>query len=316
MRPTVLIMEPIGDAGREILEASCRCVDPAPGRERQELVDADAVIVRLFPIGAAEIESAPRLRVIAKHGAGVDNIDCDAASRRGIPVLYAAGANSNAVAEHALGMMLALLRRFEAASATVRAGRPWRREDFLGTELSGRTLGIVGLGRIGTLLAKKAAVGLDMNVIAHDPYVDRGDRPFPVTFRDTLGDLLASANIVSLHVPLTDETRGMVDAAALARMRPGSYLVNTSRGAVVDGKALAAALGDGRLAGAALDVFEQEPLPPDHPLATAPNTLFTPHVAGSTREAMDAVSRRIARAILAALDGRPPPGDTFNHGEL
>ena len=313
MKPNVLIVEPIGRTGLQRLESSCRCIADWRGtaedwfeRAQNELPGADAVIVRLFPLGAAEFAAARRLKVVAKAGVGLDNIDCDAATKRGIPVVYAAGANSNAVAEHTIMMMLSMARKAQAAHRTVKSAQPYLREDFVGTELASKTLGIIGLGRVGSRVSVIAARGLGMKVLAYDPYVSREGHAVEVRFCDALPELLEEADYVTLHVPLTSETRGMIGAESLGLLKPDGYLINTARGAVVDGLALAHALGRGELAGAALDVFEEEPLPSDHPIREAPNTLFTPHIAGSTHEAMEAVSLAIAEDILAVLEGRPP----------
>jgi D-3-phosphoglycerate dehydrogenase len=269
------------------------------------------VIVRLFAIGRGDFEKAARLRVVAKHGVGVDNIDCVAATARGVPVLWTPGANSNAVAEHTLGLLLALARKLEDASRALKMGKPFVREEFEGVELAGRVLGVVGLGRIGSRVAQKAALGLGMRVLAHDPYVERAPHAGLVELCERLDDLLREADFLSLHVPLTDETRRMIDARALALLPAGARLVNTARGAVVDEAALVEALRSGRLAGAGLDVFEEEPLPASHPLASAPNVILTPHVAGMTREAMERVSEETAEGVLAVLQGRRP-ANVFN----
>ena len=310
-RPRVLITEPIGASGLTILEQACTCIAPwrggAPDPEelRAHLPAVDAVVVRLFPVRDEELAGAPRLKVVAKHGAGLDNIDCAAAARRGVPVIYTPGANSNAVAEHALGLMLALARNTSSADATLHRAQPYQKEQFLGIELSGKTLGIVGLGRIGTRVARKAH-GLEMRVVTYDPYVDRGAYQGSATFVDTLEELLDSADFVTFHVPLTAETRHLIDAAALARLKPSCRLVNTSRGGVIDEHALSAALHAGTVAGAALDVFEEEPLATDHPLTRAPNAVLTPHLSGLTAEAMAAVSVQIAGGVIDVLDGRIP----------
>ena len=313
-RPSVLITEPIGASGLRILERACDCIVPwrdgppgatAPEHLRTRLAAVDAVVVRLFPVGDAELAAAPRLRLVAKHGAGLDNIDCAAAARRGVPVIYTPGANSNAVAEHALGLLLALARNTSNADATLRSAEPYRKEQFLGTEVSGKTLGIVGLGRIGTRVARKAH-GLEMRVLAYDPYVDRAAYSGPAIFVDSLEELLAGADFVTLHVPLTVETRHMIDARALARLKPGCRVINTCRGGVIDETALSGALQEGTLAGAALDVFEEEPLAVDHPLTRTPNTLITPHVSGLTTEAMAAVSEQVAQGVIDVLHGHIP----------
>ena len=311
-RPRILIAEPIAEPGMELLRAKCDCIaDWAGGdiaemlrRSRAALPEVDAVVVRLFNMGEEEMRCAPRLRVIAKHGVGLDNIDCDAATRRKISVLWTPGANANAVAEHTIGLMIALCRHLEHGCLTVRNGLPFRHPELRGIEVARRTLGIVGLGNIGSLVARKASLGLDMRVLVHDPYVTRDERPFPVEFCETLEELLPKCDVVTLHVPLTDTTRCMINPRTLQLLRPDAYLINTSRGVVVDEKALVDALDQGRLAGAALDVFEEEPLPVGHPLAQAPRTMLSPHVAGMTQEAMNRVSLRTARNVIARLEGK------------
>ncbi len=297
----------------QILNAACECITPwrdgaaDEERLRAELAHVDAVIVRLFPIGAADLAGTKRLKVVAKHGAGLDNIDCQAATELGIPVIYTPGANANAVAEHTVGLLLALARHTCTADTTLRNGRPYERGEFQGIELSEKTLAIIGLGRIGRRVARKAH-GLDMRVIAYDPYLAPSAYDGPATLVETFDELLAAADFVTLHVPLTGETRNMIDAGALARLKPSCRLVNTSRGCVIDELALCHALREGTLAGVALDVFEREPLASDHPLLAAPNTLLTPHVGGLTAEAMSNVSQQVARGVIDTLQGRIPDG--------
>ncbi len=312
MKPVILIPEPIGAAGLQRLTAQCECHTPwRDGGVAEQAIDllpaADAVIVRIFSMTAERMDSAPRLKVIAKHGVGLDNIDIAAATERGIPVLSTPGTNANAVAEHALGLLLALARQLGPAEAALRDGWVVERSRFEGIELAGRTLAIVGLGRIGKRLAFKAAMGLGMDVVAYDPYVDRTDYPGPARFCDSFEELLRAADVLSFHVPLTAETRNMVNADSLALLQPHCLLLNTARGAVVDEHALASALQARRLAGAALDVFQAEPLPLDHPLLTAPNILLTPHIAGQTDVAMQAAALRSAQGVLDILAGRQPP---------
>lgn len=323
MKPTILISEPIGAAGLAMLRAAGNCITEWDGSERdrierarQHLPDADAVVVRLFEVDVDALERAPRLRVIGKAGAGVDNIDCDAATRQRIPIVYTPGVNSNAVAEHTMGLMLALARHVVDGTGVVKSGQPYLREDFVGSELAGKTLGVIGLGRIGSRVTLTAVNGFGMTVIAHDPYISREECSLPVTFRDTLAELLAEADFITLHVPLTPETRGMIDRRTLELVRPGCRLVNTSRGPVVDGAAVAGALHDGQLAGAGLDVFEEEPLPAGHPLVTAPNAVLTPHLAGSTREAMEQVSVSVATDLIAILEGRVPASDNVANPDV
>lgn len=312
-KPTVYITEQIGAAGLALLQEHCHCLMPwtvnpesPPPAPRELLAEADAVVVRLFTIGDADFANAPRIKVVAKHGVGVDNIDCEAATRRGVPVVWCPGASSNAVAEHALTLMFALARQIDTAIPMVKAGKFAQRDRLRGTELAGKTLGIIGLGRIGSRVAAKAALGLGMNVLAYDPPLDRSQYHGPAQFVDELSTLLQSADYITLHVPLTRETRRMIDASTLAMLKPTARIVNTSRGAVIDEVALAAALVGGRLAGAAIDVFEAEPVPVDHPLCSAPNAILTPHMSASTAESWENVSLMAAEGVLEVLAGRQP----------
>ena len=313
MKPTVFVPEPIAACGMALLEAACDCVAPwAEGRvptdaeAREMLHGADAVIVRLFEMGAADLERCPRLKVIAKHGVGVDNIDCDAATARGIPVVFTPKANANSVAEHTVGLMLALARNVVPASVALREGRFADRSQFIGVELAGRTMGIVGLGRIGSRVAEIAATGLAMQVCGYDPYVAPGAYSGPAERLASLDELLAAADFLTFHVGLTAETRHLLDDRRLARLKPGCRVLNTSRGAVIDERALIRALEEGRISGAALDVFEEEPIAADHPLCRAPNVLLTPHIASSSRESMDRMATDCAQGVLDVLQGRTP----------
>lgn len=266
---------------------------------------ADALIVRnRSQVDATLLAAAPRLRAVGRLGVGLDNIDLPGCAARGIQVVPATGANARAVAEYVVGTLLALLRGAYAASAEV-AGGQWPRAALSqGLEAHGRTLGVVGFGGIGQLTARLAA-GLGMRVVACDAALP-ADHPAWAEAGATrleLDDLLAQADAVTLHVPLTTGTRHLLDAARIARMRPGAVLINTSRGGIVDETALAAALRGGHLGGAALDVFEQEPLPAGGPLAGVPNLILTPHIAGLTREANTRVSDMVAAGVTIALTG-------------
>ena len=278
-----------------------------PGAETREMLHgADAVIVRLFEIDAADLERCPDLKVIAKHGVGVDNIDCAAATARGIPVVYTPKANANAVAEHTIGLMLALARHVVGASVALRDGRFADRGRFIGVELAGKTLGVVGLGRIGSRVAEIAAAGLAMKVRAYDPYLAPNAYTGPTERAASLDELLGAADFLTLHVGLSPETRHLIDDRRIAKLKPGCRLINTSRGAVIDQRALIRGLEEGRIAGAALDVFEEEPVAADHPLCRAPNLLLTPHIASSSRESMDRMATDAARGVLDVLQGRTP----------
>lgn len=267
---------------------------------------ADALIVRnRSQVNAELLAAAPRLIAVGRLGVGLDNIDLAGCEARGIKVIPATGANARAVAEYVIGTMLSLLRGAYGATADVAAGTWPRNALSQGLEAHGRTLGVVGFGGIGRLAAQLAR-GLGMRVVgsdaalpaAHPAWQETGAEPL------ALDDLLARADVVTLHVPLTPETRHLLDAARIERMRAGAILINTSRGGIVDEAALAAALRAGRLRGAALDVFEQEPLPAGSPLAGAPNLILTPHIAGLTQEANTRVSDMVAAGVTMALDAR------------
>ncbi|WP_313693694.1 hydroxyacid dehydrogenase [Achromobacter mucicolens] len=268
--------------------------------------DADALIVRnRSQVNAELLAAAPRLVAVGRLGVGLDNIDLAGCEARGIKVIPATGANARAVAEYVIGTMLSLLRGSYASTADVAAGAWPRTALSQGLEAHGRTLGVVGFGGIGRLAAQLAR-GLGMRIVgsdaalppAHPAWQEAGAEPL------ALDELLGQADVVTLHVPLTPETRHLLDAARIARMRPGAILINTSRGGIVDEAALAAALRAGRLRGAALDVFEQEPLPAGGPLADAPNLILTPHIAGLTQEANTRVSDMVAAGVTMALDVR------------
>jgi D-3-phosphoglycerate dehydrogenase len=291
MKPTVFVPEQIAAPGMDLLRAECDCVD--------DLAQADAVVVRLFQIRRDDLLRAPRLKVIAKHGVGVDNIDVAAATALDIPVLFTPTANANAVAEHTMTLMLALARNLYPASATVLAGR-WGK--FEGVELAGKTLGVIGLGRIGRRVAEMAQHGFGMEVRAYDPVVKQS----AFTLADSVEAVLRVADFLSLHLPLTPETKHLVNANRLRLLKPNCRIVNTSRGGVIDETALAEALTEKRLAGAALDVFEMEPLPAGHPFLKTPNTLLTPHISASTKESLDRMARDAAQGVLDVLQGRPP----------
>lgn len=267
------------------------------------LADADALIVRnRTHVNAALIEGGPKLRVVGRLGVGLDNIDVAACRARAIEVIPATGANAQAVAEYVIAAAMMLLRGAYASSGAVAAGTWPRAALSSGRELAGKTIGIVGFGGIGRLTGRLARA-LGMKVCAHDAQVAADDPVWAqeMTARRTLKRLLEESDVVSLHVPLNDATRGLIDAQALTRMKRGAVLINTARGGVVDEVALVASLRRGHLGGAALDVFAQEPLPAGTPLADCPNLLLTPHVAGVTTESNTRVSTLIADKVAAAL---------------
>lgn len=272
---------------------------------RAALAEAEALIVRnRTRVDAELLAAAPRLRVVGRLGVGLDNIDVDACRARGIAVCPATGANDVAVAEYVIGAILLLLRGAFAATPRVLEGA-WPREASIGREAFGKRLGLVGFGRIGREVAARARA-LGMAVAAFDPLLPEGDAAWGGVGRHaTLEGLLGAAEVVSLHVPLTAETRGLLDARAIAAMRPGAVLINTARGPVVDAAAVAAALRSGHLGGAALDVFEEEPLSARAAsiFAGCPNLILTPHVAGITVESNARVSAMVAAAVRRVLEG-------------
>jgi D-3-phosphoglycerate dehydrogenase len=265
-----------------------------------ELGKAAGLIVRsATKVDAAVLDRAPRLRVVGRAGVGVDNIDVAAASERGVAVMNAPGGNTVSAAELTMALLLAVARRVTEADRTIREGK-WERSRLRGVELRGKTLGVIGAGRIGWEVAERCrAFGMD--VIVYDPYLPASRveelRPHLVT----LDRLIEGADVISLHVPLNAETKGLIDADALSRMKKGAFVLNASRGGVIDETALAQALGEGRIGGAGLDVYETEPLSPDSPLLTAPNLVLTPHLGASTKEAQVQVALEVARSMRAAL---------------
>ena len=268
---------------------------------RAKVAQADAWIVAFHPIGAALMDVAPRLRIIAKHGVGVDNIDIAAATAHGIVVTTAPSANDQAVADLTMGLLLAMLRRIPEANASVKAGR-WER--FLGYGLNGKMMGILGLGRIGRNVARRAKA-FGVTLIGADPlWPDEAARDLGIR-RVEPNELFAQADIISLHAPLTPETPGFIEAMATAPMKPGVWIVNTSRGKVVDEKAMYEAVKSGRVAGYATDVFENEP-PAGSPLLGLPNVIATPHMGTHTRESLKLMGDRVTDAVLRVFRGERP----------
>jgi (S)-sulfolactate dehydrogenase len=268
-----------------------------------EIGEAAAVLIRnRTRIDQELLDAAPGLRVVGRLGVGLDNIDLDGCVGAGVTVIPAVGANAVSVAEYVIGAMLVLVRGVYDMTPSMVAGEWPRQGHAFGHELSGKTLGLVGLGSIARQVAMRAVV-FGMRIVAFDPFLPDGDTAWGTVGKVNLETLLSTSDVVSLHVPLGEGTRNLIDAAALALMRPTAVLVNTSRGGIVDETALAAALRHGSIAGAALDVFATEPLGPK-PAATfagVPNLLLTPHLAGNTEEAVDRVASMIVAAVEEAL---------------
>ena len=269
--------------------------DKIQGSLQEELADADALVVRsAVQADAALLEHAPKLRVIGRAGVGVDNIDTDAATRHGIVVMNTPGANAVAVAELTLGLMIAMCRKLPAANTSMHAGK-WDKKSLQGTELRGKTLGIVGLGRIGLEVARRARA-FGMTLIGYDPFIA------PVIARENdvtlvpIDDIFRESDFLTLHVGLTSQTEGLINRQSIAIMKPGIRIINCARGELIVDEALAEALRSGKVAGAALDVFHQEPLK-DSPFFELPNVLLSPHIAGATDEAQEAIGIQLAMQV-------------------
>ncbi len=303
--PVVLVSDPIPQGALALLHTHC-AVRHVDGRDRRALLaavaDAAALVVRSGTTVDREVlEQAPALRVVARAGVGLDNIDTEAARARGVTVVNTPGANTVSVAELTVGLAVASMRHVFPAAQSLRQGE-WRRADFTGTELFGRTAGILGLGRVGRQVARRLGA-FGMEIVAHDPYAtvsvaeDAGARL--VGF----DELLRSSDLLTIHLPRTAETAGLIGERELGLVKPSLHLINTARGGIVDEDALARALKDGRLAAAALDVFATEP-PGVSPLLALPNVLAIPHLGASTDDAQQRAGTDAARAVLDALGAR------------
>ena len=304
----VLITEKLADAGVELLKDDFEVdviLSLSPEELLERIAEYDGLIIRsATKVTADVIERAENLKAIGRAGIGVDNIDIEAATKRGVLVANAPESNTVAAAEHTLGLMLAAARRIPAADSSLREGE-WKRSAFNGVEVSEKTLGLVGLGHVGAIVAR-GATGMGMQVLAYDPYVSEDRmRSINVERAETLDEVFQNSDFVSLHVPRTPQTAGMVDAGALEKMKPTAYLINVARGGIVDEMALYNALKDGTIAGAALDVFKEEPTT-DSPLFTLPNVVVTPHLGASTAEAQDRAGITAAEQVATALRGAVP----------
>ncbi|HHB90326.1 MAG TPA: phosphoglycerate dehydrogenase [Anaerolineae bacterium] len=308
MTHKVLVSDPLAEAGLALLREAGLHVDVrtdlSPAQLIQTIPDYDALIIRSgTQVTADVIRAGQKLKVIARAGVGVDNIDIPAATEAGIIVANAPTGNVAAAAEHTIALLFALARHVAEAHRSMREGA-WDRKAFMGVEIANKTLGLVGLGRVAGHVCRRA-VGLGMNVLAYDPYVSQEYAQNMGAELVSLDDLLARSDFISLHLPLNEATRGLINAETLAKVKPGARLINTSRGGVIDERALLAALDSGQLAGAALDVFTQEPLPPDSPLRTHPRVVLTPHIGGSTTEAQFQVALDAAQQVIDVLHDRP-----------
>jgi len=305
--PKILVSDPVAKAGVEILQK----VYPVDSRQKltpEELIaiipEYDALVVRSETKVTKEvIAAAKNLKVIGRAGVGVDNIDVEAATQRGIIVLNAPEGNTIAATEHTMAMMMALARNVPQAYASLQNGL-WERSKFTGVEVRGKTLGILGLGRIGSGVAKRA-LAMEMKVVVYDPFI-RAEQAeaLGVEIAD-LDEIFAQADFITLHLPLTADTRKLLNKTAFAKMKKGVRIINVARGGVIDEADLAAAIEEGIVAGAAIDVFEKEPVDPNNPLLKSPKVIATPHLGASTAEAQVGVAVDVAHGVLAALRGEP-----------
>jgi D-3-phosphoglycerate dehydrogenase len=303
-RPCIVVSDTIHEAAREELGASADIID-VDGTDLPALLDAvkhaDALVVRSETQVTGDVfDAAPRLRVVARAGVGVDNIDLDLATRAGVLVLNAPGANAYSAGEHTIALLLAITRQIPFADTTTKAGQ-WERKNVKPIDLRGRTVGIVGLGRVGTVVAKRLKA-FEMRVIAHDPYIPQKRFESLGVESVSLDDIWSQSDIVTFHVPSTTETYHMLNASTLASMKAGAIVINAARGDVVDQGALATAVESGHIGGAGVDVFPSEPCH-ESPLFSLPNVVVTPHTGGSSAEALEAVGRVISSSTLAALRG-------------
>jgi len=304
--PKVLVADSISQRGvDELSRDGALDVVVQIGLSESQLVDLvpqfGALVVRSqTKVTANVLNAGNKLRVVGRAGVGVDNVDVETATRRGVIVLNAPGGNTVSTSDHAFSLLLNVARKIPPAEASIRAGK-WDRKSFEGVELYNKTLGVIGMGRIGSELSRRA-IAFGMRVIAYDPYLSATRaRSLQVELLDELDDLLTSADFISLHTPLTTETHHIVDLARLQKTKRGVRIINCARGGLIDENALAQMLQDRHVAGAALDVFETEPLPADSPLRGAPNLVLTPHLGASTAEAQESVGIEIAQSIRAAL---------------
>jgi D-3-phosphoglycerate dehydrogenase len=299
--PKVLVSDSLDEQGLEILQRARGIeVDYRPGLAPGDLLtaiaDADGLVIRSgTKVTADVIAAAPRLQVIGRAGIGVDNVDVPAATARGIVVMNTPGGNNITTAEHAVALLVSLARHIPQATASMKAGR-WEKGRFTGLELYNRTLGVIGLGRIGAIVADRAR-GLGMKVIGHDPYLSEQTAAKLDVELVSFEELLARADAISIHVPRTKDTAHLLDRDAFARVKPGVLVVNAARGGIIDEAALLEALDDGRVGGAALDVFAEEPPPPDHPLVRHERVVCTPHLGASTEQAQVNVAIAVAEQV-------------------
>jgi len=309
-KPKVFLYESMHQQGIDYLQTHAEVLWASSVDEEdvicREVSDASGIIVRaLGKVSARVMDSAPKLKVVGRHGAGVDNIDIEAATERGIQVVNTPDAPTEAVAEHVIATMIVLARRILEADKAIREGRWDFRYSTPGQELTGKILGVVGMGRIGYRLSEIAALGLGMKILYCDIVANKNAEEKLGAKKMDLNELLVSSDVVTLHVPATPTTKHLINASKLKLMKPSSFLINAARGSIVDIEALYDALKDGKLLGAGIDVFEEEPPPVDMPILKLPNVVITPHTAGQTEQAVTAMSM-VAEDIIRVINGQKP----------
>jgi D-3-phosphoglycerate dehydrogenase len=319
--PKVLVIQPFHEEGMKLLAArpdvACEIVDGAPEDLAERIGDADGVTIRTSPLPGSVIDRAKRLKVVSRHGVGYDNIDVAALTRRGIPLAIAADANATAVAEHTLYFMLALAKQGLRYDRATRTGG-WAVRNSLGAvDLMGRRVLVMGFGRIGREVARRCAA-FGMQVMVYDPYVQANVIEAAGDYRSVpdFEAVLPETDVLTVHMPLGAESRALIGAAELAALPPHAFVINAARGGIVDEAALYEALTSGRIAGAGLDVFDQEPPPEDHPLFAQGNVILSPHSAGLSKEAAIRMAISTAKNVLAGIDGKLDPSMVVNREVL
>lgn len=306
----ILIIQPIAKEGIKMLEEKGfeikQLEDHNIENIKKEVIDADAILVRTAEIPREVIKCGKKLKVIARHGVGVDNIDIEAATENGVYVTNAPIASEVSVAEHVLGLMISLAKNIRKADIALREGKFEVRNEYIGVELEGKTLGILGLGKIGRKVAIKAAKGFGMKIIGYDPFITQDNVDSVIEVTNSWEKVFKEADFISLNLPLNDKTRGIVGKKEFKMMKKTAYIINCARGPIVNEEELIQALNKGLIAGAGLDVFTEEPPAKDNPLFGLNNTIVTPHMAAHTHASMIKMATHAAQGIIEVLSNKPP----------
>lgn len=311
----VFIMDPIAPSAVQLLSRHHTVVDYPASRTEDWHSNADAVVVRTFEVRASDLANAKRLKIVAKHGTGVDNIDIEAAAAANVIVTNTPGANANAVAEYALAITLAVARKVNLADRSLRSGAKVNLQG--GMELAGKTIGVLGFGDIGRRTARLYKAAFGAGILVYDPYApDTALAELGATRVASLAELLPLCDVVSLHLPLLDSTRSLIGKAEFELMRNSALFINVARGGIVDESALYHALETGEIAGAASDVFEKEPVPTSHPLLKLSNFVASPHIAASSNESLERMGAAAAKAVIDALAGKSPAHPVMPQAEV